>query len=103
VVFSVQVFRVKFLNRFSFPTSMLQVMPRLIDLYLLALIIFGEEKLLSSSLCSCILPHVSSSLMGSNILLCIPFSNTLRVFFAQGERTSFTLIRKSRENTLNFH
>jgi hypothetical protein len=50
----------------------------LILLYLIIPIIFGEEyKLCSSSLCSFLQPHITSSLFGPNVLLSTLFLNTM--------------------------
>jgi hypothetical protein len=52
----------------------------LILLALITLTIMGEEyKSCSSSLCSFLQPHVTSSLLGPNILLSTLFSNTLNL------------------------
>ena len=50
----------------------------LIILYLITRIIYGEEyRSVSSSICSFLHSHVTSSLLGPNILLSTLFSNTL--------------------------
>jgi hypothetical protein len=49
-------------------------------LSLITLLSGKEKKSRSSALCSFLHPHVTSAILGPNILLCIPFSNTPGIY-----------------------
>jgi hypothetical protein len=71
-------FRTNILYTFIFSLIHAKYHAYLILLYLIILIILGEEcKLWSSSLCHFLQPPVTSSLLHTNILVSILFSNTL--------------------------
>jgi len=61
--------------------------------------ILGEKyRSLSSTLCSFLHSSVTLSLLGSNILLSTPFSNTQPLFLPQCEWPSFTPTKNNRQN-----
>ena len=73
---------------------------RLILLDFITRKILGEEyRSFSSSLCNLLHSHVTSSLLGPNILLNTIFSNTLSfLLLPQYQRPSFTPIQNNRQN-----
>ena len=67
-------------------------------LYLITQITFGECRSLSSSICSFLHPHVTSSLLGPNIFLSTLLSNTVSPHSSpQCKRPRFTPIQTSRQ------
>jgi hypothetical protein len=72
-------------------------------LALITLTILGEDyKPCSSSLCSFLQPHVTSSLLGPNILLSTLFSNTLSLCYSLNVRDKVSHPYKTRINIFKF-
>jgi hypothetical protein len=62
----------------------------LLSIDIASLLTFREKcKVLSSSLCNCLLPSITSSLLGPNILLSTLFSTTFKLLISLKTRTKF--------------